>query len=99
MAIALLIGMPFFTIFEALSDKIGRKKIIMAGCLLAVITYFPIYHALERAGGNAVVTVWSTHNQVYTAISLTRMSADAAGTLVPAQEATNPNRSMLVFLI
>ncbi len=38
MAIALLIGMPFFTIFGALSDKIGRKKIIMAGCLLAVIT-------------------------------------------------------------
>src|SRR5437879_12821675 len=38
-ALAMLFGMPFFTVFGALSDKIGRKKIIMAGCLLAVVTY------------------------------------------------------------
>ena len=99
MAIALLIGMPFFTIFGALSDKIGRKKIIMAGCLLAVISYFPIYHAMESAAGNNVVTVRSTRNKVTNAISLTPMSADATGALVPAKEATNPNRPMLVFLI
>src|SRR5947207_15953836 len=37
-ALAMLFGMPFFTVFGALSDKIGRKKIIMAGCLLAVVT-------------------------------------------------------------
>src|SRR5262249_46256552 len=42
-AIALLIGTPFFIGFGALSDRIGRKKIMMAGCLLAVIGYFPIY--------------------------------------------------------
>ncbi len=40
-AIAVLIGMPLFTVFGALSDRIGRKKIIMAGCLIAVLTYIP----------------------------------------------------------
>jgi MFS family permease len=45
-AISLIIGTPFFLIFGALSDKIGRKPIIMAGCLLAVLTYFPLFHAL-----------------------------------------------------
>src|SRR5262245_46784841 len=53
-AIAMLIGMPFFTLFGALSDKIGRKKIIMAGCLLAVVTYYPLYHAMRNAAGNNV---------------------------------------------
>ena len=45
-AISLIIGTPFFIFFGALSDKIGRKPIIMAGCLLAVLTYFPLFHAL-----------------------------------------------------
>ncbi len=43
-AIAILIGMPFFTVFGALSDKIGRLKIMMAGNLIAALTYLPIYH-------------------------------------------------------
>ena len=45
-AISLIIGTPFFLIFGSLSDKIGRKPIIMAGCLLAVLTYFPLFNAL-----------------------------------------------------
>ncbi|MEP7102086.1 MAG: MFS transporter [Burkholderiales bacterium] len=49
-AAALLIGTPFFVIFGTLSDKIGRKPIIMAGCLLAALTYFPLFHALTEAG-------------------------------------------------
>jgi len=47
-AASLLIGTPFFIVFGALSDKIGRKKIIMTGCLLAVLTYFPLFHALTH---------------------------------------------------
>jgi MFS family permease len=45
-AISLIIGTPFFLIFGALSDKIGRKPIIMGGCLLAALTYFPLFNAL-----------------------------------------------------
>ena len=46
--IALLIGTPFFVVFGSLSDKIGRLKIIMAGCLLAALTYFPLFQALTH---------------------------------------------------
>jgi MFS family permease len=98
-AIALLIGMPFFTVVGALSDRIGRKKLMMAGCLLAVLTYIPIYQAMERAAGNNIVTVKSTRNKVTGAISLTAMTTDATGALVPAKEAPNPNTTMLVLLI
>ena len=48
-AVALAIGTPFFILFGWLSDKIGRKPIILAGCLLAVVTYFPLFHALSKA--------------------------------------------------
>ncbi|MBP5989701.1 MAG: MHS family MFS transporter [Piscinibacter sp.] len=48
-AISLLIGTPFFIVFGALSDKIGRKPIIMAGCLIAALTYFPLFKALTEA--------------------------------------------------
>ena len=48
-ALALLIGTPFFVIFGGLSDKIGRKPIILVGCLLAALTYFPIFKALTVA--------------------------------------------------
>jgi MFS family permease len=49
LALGLLFGTPFFVVFGALSDRIGRKKIIMAGCLLAALTYIPIYHAMSLA--------------------------------------------------
>jgi MFS family permease len=48
-AASLAIGTPFFILFGWLSDKIGRKPIIMAGCLLAVVTYFPLFGALTNA--------------------------------------------------
>ena len=98
-AIALAIGMPFFTVLGALSDKIGRKKIMMAGCLIAVLTYIPIYHAMERAAGNQVDSVKSTRNKVTGAIALTPLTTDATGALVPAKEAPNPNVPMLVLLV
>ncbi|AVS79147.1 MFS transporter [Paracidovorax avenae] len=48
-AAALLIGTPFFVVFGSLSDRIGRKPIIMLGCVLAVLTYFPVFKALTEA--------------------------------------------------
>jgi MFS family permease len=100
-AVAMLLGMPFFTVFGALSDKIGRKKIIMAGCLLAVVTYYPIYHAMESAAGNHVVTFKSQLNPVTKAPTLTPLTTDPAdpNKLVPAKEASNPNVPMLMLLV
>ena len=98
-ALAILFAMPFFTVFGALSDRMGRKKIILAGCLLAVVTYIPIYHAMEKAAGNHVVGFKSTKNPVTGAISLTPLTNDATGKQVPAKEAPAPNVPMLVFLV
>jgi hypothetical protein len=47
-AVALLLGTPFFVFFGWLSDRLGRKHIIMAGCLLAALTYFPLFHQLTK---------------------------------------------------
>ncbi len=53
-AAALLIGTPFFVVFGWLSDKIGRKPVVLAGCLLAALTYFPIFKALTHYGNPAI---------------------------------------------
>src|SRR5690348_7153608 len=55
MIIALLLGTPFFLVFGALSDRIGRKPIIMAGCLLAAITYYPIYVLMGQVTASPVL--------------------------------------------
>ena len=63
--IGLLLAVPFFVVFGMLSDRIGRKPIILAGCLLAGLTYFPLFSALthfanpalEAARDNSPVTV------------------------------------------
>ncbi|HEY3927690.1 MAG TPA: MFS transporter [Candidatus Koribacter sp.] len=98
-AIALLLSMPFFTVFGALSDRIGRKRLMMAACLCAVIGYIPFYRLMERAAGNNVVTVKSTRNKVTGAIALTPLTTDATGALVPANEAPAPNVPLLVALV
>ncbi|OZB59963.1 MAG: MFS transporter [Lysobacterales bacterium 13-68-4] len=51
---ALLIGTPFFVVFGWLSDRIGRKPVVLAGCLLAALTYFPIFKALTHYGNPAI---------------------------------------------
>jgi len=66
--LSLIIGTPFFIFFGWLSDKIGRKGIIMAGCLLAILTYFPLFKALthyvnpqlEAATAKTPITVSAT---------------------------------------
>jgi MFS family permease len=98
-ATALLLSLPFFTVFGALSDRVGRKKIIMAGLLLAAITYFPIYHGMQAAAGNNVLSLSSTKNKVTGATVLMPLTVDASGKFVPAAEAKNPRFAMLVFLV
>ena len=53
-AAALLIGTPFFIVFGSLSDKIGRKPIILAGCAIAALTYFPLFQALTHYANPAL---------------------------------------------
>lgn len=53
-AVSLLLGTPFFVFFGWLSDRIGRKPIIMAGCLVAALTYFPLFKGLTVAANPAL---------------------------------------------
>ena len=55
-ALALLLGTPFFLVFGAWSDRVGRKPIILAGCALAALTYFPIFRAITHYGNPALAT-------------------------------------------
>ena len=66
-AVSLIIGTPFFIIFGAWSDKIGRKPIIMAGCLLAVVTYFPVFTALTKAANPALAEAQAKNKVTITA--------------------------------
>ena len=84
-AIALLLGMPFFVFFGALSDRIGRKWIMMLGCLLAAVSYIPIYHSMQVVAGSEVVTAVSQRNPITGAISLTPLTV-VNGVLQPAKE-------------
>ena len=53
--IALLLGTPFFVLFGWLSDKIGRKPIILAGCLLAALTYFPLFMMIAKTANPKLI--------------------------------------------
>jgi MFS family permease len=97
-ATALLLAMPFFVVFGALSDRIGRKKIMMAGCLLAALSYYPIYIGMEAAAGNNIVRVESTRNPVTGEIKLTPI-AEVNGVASAAPVAPNPNLPLLIGLI
>lgn len=102
---ALLLGMPLFVLFGWLSDKIGRKKIIMAGLLLACLTYrlpgtdWGLYPAMKRAAGNNVTHVAAAKNPVTGATVLTPQTLDATGKAIPAPVAANADKTMLMWLI
>lgn len=93
-AVAILMAIPFFVFFGWLSDRIGRKKIILAGCLLAVIFYLPIYHGMAYFTGNAVERIQSTPDKVTGEPKLTPVTAD--GTPAPVAK---PNMTMLIVLV
>ncbi|HVG33662.1 MAG TPA: MFS transporter [Pyrinomonadaceae bacterium] len=107
-AIALLLGMPFFVLFGALSDRIGRKWIMMSGCLLATLSYIPIYKAMQAAAGSNVVTTAAQTNEVTGAVTVIPQTL-VNGVLQPAKEVlpymdfgslvSNPITWKLVLLI
>ncbi|MDP9571306.1 UNVERIFIED_ORG: MFS family permease [Agrobacterium larrymoorei] len=66
-ACALLLGTGFFVLFGWLSDKVGRKPIIMAGLVLAMLTYFPLFKALTWAGNPALAEAQATVRATVTA--------------------------------
>jgi MFS family permease len=84
-AIALLLALPLFVFMGALSDRIGRKWIMMLGCLLAAVSYMPIYYAMQRAAGSNVVTVISQPARVTGAVTLLPQT-EVNGVLQPAKE-------------
>ncbi|MBV9657975.1 MAG: MHS family MFS transporter [Verrucomicrobia bacterium] len=104
-AIALLIGTPFFILFGKLSDRIGRKIILLSGCLLAVLTYQPIFKsithyanpALEEAVQSTPITL---HTQDYeTPVALTFSAIkDAAGQIIGAKRADTPTNKARAYL-
>jgi MFS family permease len=84
-AIALLLAMPLFVFMGALSDRVGRKWIMMLGCLLAAISYLPIYQAMQRAAGSNVVTAISQPSPVTGAVTLVPQT-EVNGVRQPAKE-------------
>ncbi len=107
-AIALLLGMPFFVLFGALSDRVGRKRLMMTGCLLAALSYIPIYQAMQAAAGSNIATVASQTDRVTGAISLAPQTI-VDGVMQPAAEVltytdlgnllSNPAAWKLILLI
>lgn len=95
-AVAIVLAIPLFIFFGALSDKIGRKKIMMAGCLLAVLAYYPIYQGMVHFAGNNVAAIESTTDSVTGEHKLSPVTAE--GTAITAT-AENPNVPMLILLV
>jgi MFS family permease len=97
-AVALVLAMPLFVVFGGLSDRIGRKRLMLAGCLLAAVSYLPIYYYMQKAAGNNVVSVRAVRPEGAHESKLTPMSI-VNGELKPASPATNPNVPALVALV
>lgn len=99
-AAALLLSVPTLVCFAALSDRVGRKWMMMAACLLGIVSWFPIYRSMQRAAGNNVVSVGSTKNKITGAITLSPMTNDPlTAQLVPAKEAQHPDIPVLILLV
>ncbi len=102
-AMAIVLAIPLFIFFGWLSDKIGRKRIMMAGCLLAVLSYYPIYQGMQHYAGNNVQAIQSTLDPITKEpkLSPVTFSTDANGQQIatPVESAPSPNSTMLVLLI
>lgn len=99
-AVAIVLAIPLFVFFGALSDKIGRKKIMMAGCLLAVLCYYPIYKGMVHFAGNEVVAIKSTPDKLTGEPKLQPVSQVGDTTEYKViTDAPNPNIIALILLV
>lgn len=99
-AIAIVLAIPLFIFFGSLSDKIGRKKIMMTGCLLAVLTYFPIYKGMVYFAGNDVQAIKHTLDPITKEPKLSPVKLNEKQIeYIPVESAPNANVPMLVLLI
>ena len=107
-ASALMLQIPAMICFGWLSDHIGRKKLMMTGCLLAVIFVYPIFRAMNYAAGTNVVGVRSTKVSGTGEYKLTPVSPTVSSSLnensgrewvAPTAEARNPNVALLILLV
>ena len=99
-AAALPLSVPTLVCFAVLSDRVGRKWMMMAACLLGTVSWFPIYKSMQRAAGNNVVSVGSAKNKVTGAITLSPMTRDPlTSQLVLAKEAQHPDIPSLILLV
>jgi len=104
-AVALLLGAPFLIVFGWLSDRFGRKHIMMLGCLLAVLTYQPIFKGLTRAANPALATAMAQtpvvlHTPEYHSTFLLTLEAvqDAAGKIIGLKRAASVTDQARAFL-
>jgi MFS family permease len=111
-AVGLLLGMPLFTFFGSLSDRIGRKRIMMTGCLLGALLYIPIYHGMQAAAHTDVQKLASKNDPVTGEPKLIALNSEGKqvtaktdknhaavlkqGGVTPAED---PNYPLLVFFI
>jgi MFS family permease len=106
LAAAILPAMALLIFTGWISDKIGRKKLMMTGCLLAVLCFYPIYRGIAYLAGTSVVAVQSTKNPLTGEYKLTPVSpttdANSISTykgapVEPTKEAANPNVALLIL--
>ena len=95
-AIAILLGMPLFVFFGALSDRIGRKRIMMTGMALSAIFTVPIFHGIVSAANTGVVRVDEAKNAIG---ERTLTAFNAAGEKVLPSTSSDPNYFVMILLV
>jgi MFS family permease len=98
--IAIIGAVPALTFFGSLSDRVGRKKVMLAGMLSAIVFTLPIYKAMQQAAGNNVVAVSSARDRITGDTKLTPLTNDpGSAELAAASPAAHPNVKLLTFLV